>query len=133
MAFQPLRTQLALGFRRPTADLPALRPKGWVADHFLPGGHVLQQPIGRLALSRASQIGTPLDESFPRWTVPTTFPETVAPTEADTRLAEESSRRLTRLLGKRRRNLRLSVQADDEVEQSVAIPVPAFRLLTDIL
>ena len=62
-----------------------------------------------------------------------TFSETVTPTEADTRLAEESSRRLAHLLGKRRRNLRLSVQADDEVEQSVAIPVPAFRLLTDIL
>ena len=61
------------------------------------------------------------------------FPETVTPTEADTRLAEESSRRLTRLLGKRRRILRLSVQADDEVEETVAIPVPAFRLLTDIL
>ncbi len=65
--------------------------------------------------------------------VPFAFPETVTPSEADTRLAEESSRRLTRLLGKRRRNLCLSVQADDEVEQSVAIPVPAFRLLTDIL
>ncbi|MGI6420067.1 MAG: helix-turn-helix domain-containing protein [Thermoguttaceae bacterium] len=65
--------------------------------------------------------------------VPTTFPETVTPTEADTRLAEESSRRLARLLGKRRRNLRLSVQADDDVEQAVAIPVAAFRLLTDIL
>lgn len=65
--------------------------------------------------------------------IPATFPETVTPTEADTRLAEESSRRLARLLGKRRRNLRLSVQADDELEQSVAIPVSAFRLLTDIL
>lgn len=61
------------------------------------------------------------------------FPETVTPTAADTRLAEESSRRLTRLLGKRRRNLRLSVQADDEVEVTVAIPIPAFRLLTEIL
>jgi excisionase family DNA binding protein len=65
--------------------------------------------------------------------VPSTFPETVTPTEADSRLAEESSRRLTRLLGKCRRNLRLSVRADDEVEETVAIPVPAFRLLTDIL
>jgi excisionase family DNA binding protein len=36
-------------------------------------------------------------------------------------------------LGKRHRNLRLSVQADDEDDQSVAIPVPAFQLLTDIL
>jgi len=61
------------------------------------------------------------------------LPETVTPTEADTRLAEESSRRLTRLMGKRRRKLSLSVQADDEIEETVAIPVPAFRLLTDIL
>lgn len=66
-------------------------------------------------------------------TSPTTYPTTVTPTAADARLAEESSRRFTRLLGKRRRNLRVSVQADDEVEQSVAIPMPAFRLLTDIL
>jgi excisionase family DNA binding protein len=61
------------------------------------------------------------------------LPEAVTPTEADTRLAEESSRRLTRLLGKRHRRLSLSVQADDEVEETIAIPVPAFRLLTDIL
>jgi excisionase family DNA binding protein len=61
------------------------------------------------------------------------FPETVTPTEADTRLAEESSRRLTRLLGKRRRNLRVSIQADGETEESIAIPASAFRLLTDIL
>ncbi len=66
-------------------------------------------------------------------TVDVNFSKTVTPTEADTRLAEESSRRLARLLGKRRRSLHLSVQADDEVEESVAIPVPAFRLLTDIL
>ncbi len=65
-------------------------------------------------------------------TVPN-FPETVTPTEADTRLAEESSRRLTRLLGKRRRSLQVRVQADDETEESVAIPASAFRLLTDIL
>jgi excisionase family DNA binding protein len=65
--------------------------------------------------------------------LPATFPETVTPTEADTRLAEESSRRLARLLGKRRRKLQVSVQADDEVEQAVAIPVSAFRLLMDIL
>ena len=61
------------------------------------------------------------------------FPEPVTPTEADTRLAEESIRRLNSLLGKRCSNLRVSVQADDEIEQSVAIPLPAFRLLTDIL
>jgi excisionase family DNA binding protein len=60
------------------------------------------------------------------------FPQTVLPTEADTRLAEESSRRLNRLLSKRRRSLRPSVQASDDAE-TVAIPTPAFRLLMDIL
>jgi excisionase family DNA binding protein len=66
-------------------------------------------------------------------TVVPNFPETVTPTEADTLLAEESSRRLTRLLGKRRSNLRVSIQADDETEEHVAIPASAFRLLADIL
>ena len=61
------------------------------------------------------------------------FPETIAPSEADTRLAEESSRRLTRLLGRQRGNVRLRIQADDESEETVAIPASAFRLLSDIL
>ena len=60
------------------------------------------------------------------------FPQTVMPTEADARLAQESSRRLSRLLSKHRRSLRPSVQADDDAE-TVAIPNPAFRLLMDIL
>ncbi|MEI8376688.1 MAG: helix-turn-helix domain-containing protein [Planctomycetota bacterium] len=61
------------------------------------------------------------------------FSETVAPSEDDTRLAEESSRRLTRFLGKQRKGFRLRVQADDEPEETVAIPTSAFRLLNDIL
>jgi excisionase family DNA binding protein len=61
------------------------------------------------------------------------FPETVAPSEDDSRLAEESSRRLTRFLGKQRKGFRLRVQADDEPEETVAIPTSAFRLLNDIL
>lgn len=65
--------------------------------------------------------------------IPSTFPESVSPTEADARLAAESGRVLARLLDKGRRNLRVSVQADGEVEQSVTIPFAAFRLLTDIL
>lgn len=60
------------------------------------------------------------------------FPETVTPSEADTRLAQESSRSLARLLGKRRSRIRLRVQADD-AEATVAIPAAAFRLLNDIL
>jgi excisionase family DNA binding protein len=61
------------------------------------------------------------------------FPETVAPSEDDSRLAEESSRRLTKFLGKHRKGFRLRVQADDEPEETVAIPTSAFRLLNDIL
>lgn len=60
-------------------------------------------------------------------------PETVTPTEADARLARESSRHLIRLLAEHHRTLRLTVQADNGAEETVAIPVPAFRLLMDIL
>ncbi len=59
--------------------------------------------------------------------------ETTAPSENDTRLAQESSRRLARLLGKRLADFRLRIQADDESEETVAIPASAFRLLNDIL
>ncbi len=59
--------------------------------------------------------------------------KTVAPTEADTKLAQESIRRLARLLGGCRSDLRLRVQADGETEEAVVIPASAFRLLTDIL
>jgi excisionase family DNA binding protein len=61
------------------------------------------------------------------------FPETIAPSEDDTRLAMESSRHLTKLLGKQRQGFRLRVQTDDEPEETVSIPVAAFRLLNDIL
>jgi excisionase family DNA binding protein len=61
------------------------------------------------------------------------FPETVTPTPDDTRLAQESSRRLVKLLGNRRKSLRLRIQPDGEPEETIAIPLPAFRLLADIL
>lgn len=60
------------------------------------------------------------------------LPETVTPTEADTRLALESSRRLSRLLGKRRQSLDVHVEQDD-AKEAIAIPMSAFRLLADIL
>jgi len=60
-------------------------------------------------------------------------PETIAPSENDTRIAQESSRRLTRLLGKHLADFRVRIQADDESEETVAIPASAFRLLNDIL
>ena len=66
------------------------------------------------------------------------FQETIAPTAADRELARESSRQLSRLLGKRPvgnhlPDFRLRVQADNEPEEVVVIPMSAFRLLTDIL
>lgn len=61
------------------------------------------------------------------------FPETVTPTADDTRLAQESSRRLAKLLGARKKNVRIRIQPDDEPEEIIAIPLPAFRLLADIL
>lgn len=62
------------------------------------------------------------------------FPEAVTPTADDTHLAQESSRLLTRLRGGTMKGtVRLRVQSDDEPEETVAIPLAAFRLLTDIL
>ena len=66
------------------------------------------------------------------------FQETIAPTMADTELARESSRQLSRFLGKRPvgshlPDFRLRVQVDNELEEVVVIPMSAFRLLTDIL
>lgn len=60
------------------------------------------------------------------------LPETVAPTEADVRLADESGRRLARILGKRRSGVLVRVQAGG-AEETVAIPASALRLLTGIL
>ena len=62
------------------------------------------------------------------------YPETVTPTEADTKLAQESSRRLAKIFGaKRKKPLRLRIQPDDAPNETIAIPVSAFRMLADIL
>jgi excisionase family DNA binding protein len=62
------------------------------------------------------------------------FPETVAPTPDDTQLAQESSRRLTRFLAaKPKKPLRVRIAPDDEPEETISIPLSAFRLLNDIL
>lgn len=58
------------------------------------------------------------------------YPETVTPTDADTRLAAESSRRLSRLVGRRRQSLKFHVEQE---EDAIAIPMSALRLLADIL
>lgn len=59
--------------------------------------------------------------------------ETVAPTPADALLAQESSRRLSKILGARGENVRLRVQPEKGPEETVAIPLAAVRLLADIL
>jgi excisionase family DNA binding protein len=64
--------------------------------------------------------------------IPETF-ETVTPTEADTQLARESSRRLaTHQLGKRP-SVRIQVLDDGEDAEPVVVPVAALRLLLHAL
>jgi excisionase family DNA binding protein len=60
------------------------------------------------------------------------LPVTGAPSAADTQLAQESSQRLAKILAARQESVRARVQLDGG-EEAVAIPLPAFRLLTDIL
>lgn len=60
--------------------------------------------------------------------------ETVTPTPDDARLAQESRRRLARLLADSPEGpLRLRVQPQNAAEETVSIPASAFRLLNDIL
>jgi excisionase family DNA binding protein len=66
------------------------------------------------------------------------FQETVIPTAADTELARESGLQLYHFLGKHPLDkdfstLRLRLQADNEPEEVMTLPVSAFRLLADIL
>ena len=59
---------------------------------------------------------------------------TPIPTEQETQLATESSRRLATILGKRPKNvLPIRVQTDGGRGETVEIPLSAFRLLADIL
>jgi excisionase family DNA binding protein len=61
------------------------------------------------------------------------FPETVAPTAADARLAQETSRRLAKIMARKRSTpMRVRIGSDDEPIE-VAVPASAFRLLNDIL
>jgi excisionase family DNA binding protein len=63
----------------------------------------------------------------------TDLPEAVTPSPADTQLAQESSRRLAKILGAKRESVRLLVRAEGGTEETIAIPLPAFSLLADIL
>jgi excisionase family DNA binding protein len=59
--------------------------------------------------------------------------ENAAPTEADARLARESSRKLTELLASPSRDMRLRVEYSGRKGETIEIPMPAARLLADIL
>lgn len=62
------------------------------------------------------------------------FPETVTPTEAESLLAQESSRRLAKFLVRKRTTpFRVRVERENEPEEEVGIPASAFRLLNEIL
>jgi excisionase family DNA binding protein len=62
------------------------------------------------------------------------FPETVTPTPDDALLAQESSRRLARLVAsKPKKPLRFRIEPENAPEETVSIPAAAFRLLNDIL
>jgi len=70
-------------------------------------------------------------------TMPITLDElqdAVPPTAADSQLALESSRRLTQLLAAEpKKSLRVRIEPENEPEESISIPVTAFRLLNSIL
>lgn len=60
--------------------------------------------------------------------------EAVTPTAADAQLARESGRRLTQFLAaKPKKSLRVRIEPENEPEESISIPVSAFRLLNGIL
>ena len=60
--------------------------------------------------------------------------ETVTPTDDDARVAPESRPSMARLLAaKLRKPLRVRIEPDGEPEETITIPVSAFRLLNDIL
>ena len=59
---------------------------------------------------------------------------TSIPTKEETQLASESSRRLVKMLGgKRKKPFPIQIHPDDARAETVEIPVSAFRLLADIL
>jgi excisionase family DNA binding protein len=59
--------------------------------------------------------------------------ETFTPSAADAQLAQVSGRTLARILGRRKKSVSLRVQAKDAAEETLVLPVPALRLLCDLL
>ncbi len=65
--------------------------------------------------------------------MPARTDETTIPTEADCLLARESLNRLSHYLGAGRADLRIHIQGDGETGEDITLPLPALRLLKDIL
>jgi excisionase family DNA binding protein len=61
------------------------------------------------------------------------LPGTVKPSPADTQLARESSRQLAKIRGARKGGVQIRVQSSKGKDETIAIPLAAFRLLTDIV
>jgi excisionase family DNA binding protein len=59
--------------------------------------------------------------------------ETVALTEAEAHLAEESGSQLAKLLGSRGTDPRFRIEEGDQQGEAITIPLPAVRLLSGIL
>jgi excisionase family DNA binding protein len=59
--------------------------------------------------------------------------EILTPSAADTQLAQESSRQLTKILAAKKDSVQVCIRANGRKEQTVAIPLAAFHLLTNIL
>jgi len=67
-------------------------------------------------------------------TLLTDIQKAVTPTAADSRMAQESSLRLSQILDSRpKKEMRIHVGVKDEPEESISIPDSALRLLSNIL
>jgi len=61
------------------------------------------------------------------------LPGMITPSPADTKLAQESSRKLAKVLGSKKKKLQLRIQADSGPEEKVAVPLAALRVLANVL
>lgn len=65
--------------------------------------------------------------------LPSNLPETVMPSVGDTQLAQESSSQLAKVLRSPKANVRVQIQTEGGVEETLVIPLSAAHLLSEIL
>jgi len=61
------------------------------------------------------------------------YSETVSPSEEDIRIAQESARRLTQLLGQHPNDVKLRITIGATAEETICLPADVFRMLVGIL